>query len=109
MNFNPLTQFLRNNQKEIIAGVFALAVAIIGGLFLLLSVAMSKDAPAPVVNNYNYSPTYIMVNEAAAPPVAPEHRAARPHKLPRKQHPKPVVNPLPRPSCPCTDSTKAGA
>lgn len=104
MNFNPLNQFLRNNQKEIIAGVFALAVAIIGGLFLLLSVSMSKDTPAPVVNNYTYSPTYNTVNEVAAP-VAPEHRAARP----RKQRPKPVVKPLPRPSCPCADSTEAGA
>lgn len=105
MNFNPLTQLLRSNQKEIIVGVFTLAVAFITGVFLLISVAMSKDTPAPVVNNYYYSPTYNTVNEAAAPAAAPVYRAARPHK----QHPKPAVKPLPRPICPCADSTEAGA
>jgi hypothetical protein len=98
MNFKPLTQFLSNNQKEIIAGVF-----------LLLSVSMCKEAPTPVVNNYNYSPTYNTEYVAPiAPPVAPEHKAPRPRKLARKKHRKPVAKPQPQPSCPCADSTKAG-
>jgi hypothetical protein len=110
MNPTPLTQILSNNQKEITTGVFALVtgivVAIITGLFLLLSVAMTKETPAPATKNYNYAPTYITINVVAA---TPEHKAPQPHKLPRKQHPKPVAKPLPRPSCPCMDSTKIGA
>jgi hypothetical protein len=114
MNFNPLTQFLSNNQKGIIAGVFALAAAIvaaiIAGVFLLISVSMSKDTPASVVNNYNTYNTYNIAKEAAtAPRIAPEYKAPQPHKQPRKQRPKPVVKPLPRPSCPCGDSAKTGA
>ncbi|MDO7848560.1 hypothetical protein Q5H92_19490 [Hymenobacter sp. M29] len=108
MNPTPFNQFLSNNQKEIIAGVVAIIVAIIGGVFLLISVAMNKDTPAPVVHNYTYRPTYNVVVNEAAPPVAHEPRAARAHKRPRKQHPKPATQPLPRPSCPCADSTKAG-
>ena len=108
MNPTPFNQILSNNQKEIIAGVFLLIATIITGVFLLVSTSMSKDTPAPVVNNYYYSPTYNTVNEAA-PAAAPVYRAARPHKLPRKPRPKPVVKPLPRPSCPCADSTEAGA
>ncbi len=73
MNFNPLTQFLSNNQKGIIAGVFALAAAIvaaiIAGVFLLISVSMSKDTPASVVNNYNTYNTYNIAKEAATAPV----------------------------------------
>ena len=70
---------------------------------------MLSDTPAPVVNNYYYSPTYNTVNEAAAPAAAPVYRAARPHKQPRKPRPESVVNPPRRPSCPCADSKEAGA
>ena len=111
MNPTPLTQFLSNNQKEIIAGVFAIIVAIITGLFLLLSVAMTKETPAPIVKNYKYAPTYTTINVAAATPtpwVAPKPKAPRHHKLPRKSHHKPVAKPLAQPSCPCADSTKVG-
>ncbi|MCI1190214.1 hypothetical protein MON38_22535 [Hymenobacter sp. DH14] len=116
MNFKVLTQVLSNNQKETIAGVFALAAAIIAaviaGVFLLLSVAMTKETPAPVVKHYNYAPTYITLNVVAATPapqIAPARKAPQPHKLPRKQHRKPVAKPQPQPSCPCADSTKKSA
>ena len=107
MNPTPLTQILSNNQKEIIAGVFLLIATIITGVFLLISTSMTKETPAPVVNNYNYAPTYTTINVAAATP-APQ---VAPKKVPqpRKSHPKPVAKPLPQPSCPCADSTKASA
>lgn len=103
MNPTPLTQFLSNNQKEIIAGVFLLIATIITGVFLLISTSMTKETPAPV---YNYAPTYTTINVVAATPaprVAPERKAPQP----RKQHRKPVAKP--QPNCPCADSTKAGA
>jgi hypothetical protein len=105
MNFTPLTQFLRSNQKEIIVGVF---------LLLSVTLPMCKETPAPVpapaINN-------ITVNLPAAALVAPAahdttvyihhyyHHYAAPR--PRKSHRKPVTKPLPRPSCPCMDSTAA--
>jgi hypothetical protein len=105
MNPTPLTQILSNNQKEIIAGVFLLIATIITGVFLLISTSMTKETPAPVVNNYNYAPTYTTINMAAtpAPQVAPKRKAPQP----RKQHRKLVAKP--QPSCPCAGSTKAGA
>jgi len=107
MNPTSLTQFLSNNQKEIIAGVFLLVATIITGVFLLLSVAMTKETPAPVVKNYYYAPTYTTINVAVATP-APQ---VTPKKVPqpRKPHPKSVAKPLPQSSCPCMDSTKIGA
>jgi len=108
MNPTPLNQFLSNNQKEITAGVFAILVAIIAGMFA----TMTKETPAPAVNQYIYAPTYTTINVAAATPapqVAPKHKAPQPHKLPRKQHRKPVAKPQPQPSCPCADYTKTSA
>lgn len=107
MNHTPLTQVLSNNQKEITAGVFAILVAIIAGMFA----TTTKETPAPAVNQYIYAPTYTTINVAAATPtpqVAPKHKAPQPRKRQRKQHPKPVAKPLLQPSCPCADSTKAG-
>jgi len=112
MNPTPLTQILSNNQKEIIAGVFLLIATIITGVFLLISTSMTKETPAPVVKHYNYAPTYITLNVVAATPapqIAPARKAPQPHKLPRKQHRKPVAKPQPQPSCPCADSTKTSA
>ena len=112
MNPTPLTQILSNNQKEIIAGVFLLIATIITGVFLLISTSMTKETPAPVVKHYNYAPTYItliVVAATPAPQIAPARKAPQPHKLPRKQHRKPVAKPQPQPSCPCADSTKTSA
>lgn len=107
MNFNPLTQLLRNNQKEIIAGVF-----------LLLSVAlpMCKETPATAPASISNTVT---VNLPAAAPVAPAahdttvviHHYYYHYEAPRPRKPrrKPVAKPLPRPSCPCADSTEASA
>lgn len=102
MNFTPLTQFLRSNQKEIIVGVF---------LLLSVTLPMCKETLAPASNT-------ITVNLPAATPVAPaahdttvvihhyyyHYDAPRP----RKPHRKPVAKPLPGLSCPCADSTAAG-
>lgn len=108
MNPTPFNQILSNNQKEIIAGVVAIIVAIIGGVFLLISTCMNKETPAPAAKNYNYAPTYITINVAAAPS-APQVAPARKAPQPRKQYRKPITKPQPQPSCPCADSTKTSA
>jgi hypothetical protein len=111
MNFTPLTQFLSNNQKELIAGVF---------LLLSVTLPMCKETPAPVpapaINN-------ITVNLPAAAPAPPAARdtavhvhhhyhhyeAPRPRRSARRVPRKVPATPLPRPSCPCADSTAARA
>ena len=111
MNFTPLTQFLRSNQKEIIVGVF---------LLLSVTLPMCKETPVPAPTPVSNT---ITVNLPAAAPVAPaahdttvvihhyyyHYEAPRPRRSARRVPRKASANPLPRPSCPCTDSTAARA
>lgn len=111
MTPTPLTQFLSNNQKEITTGVFALVGGIIAGIFLLASVAMNKETPAPAPTTNICITINISVPNPPAP-VAPgtsqpsTRRARKPY---HKQHRRSVAKPLPQPNCPCPDSTKTGA
>lgn len=106
MDFKPLTKILRKNAGRIITGLFLLGAAFINN---------SKETPAPApAPNIN-----ITVNTPVAAPVAPaapdtvvhmhQHYHHYDAPQPRKPYPKPVAKPLLQPSCPCADSTKAGA